>query len=52
MVGFTALDLGSGAASTALWIGLFAWLVVSGVALWVLIADRKQDPAATEDAES
>ncbi|WRS29543.1 hypothetical protein U6G28_08430 [Actinomycetaceae bacterium MB13-C1-2] len=51
MAGFTALDLGSGVASTALWIGLFAWLVVSGIALSILLADRKNDPAATEDTE-
>lgn len=46
MIGFTALDIGSGVASTALWIGLFAWLIVVGASLYALLSDRKtsQDP--------
>lgn len=36
MTGFTALDVGSGASTTALWIGVVAWPLVTVIAGWIL----------------
>lgn len=40
MFGFTGLDVGSGNSSTALWIGLIAWLIMIVISGWTLWAGR------------